>query len=387
MTSELRFRGHIAELDGLRAVAVSLVLLTHFSPQTIVGSLLWKIESVGWMGVDLFFVLSGFLITGILVDAREKQFYYRNFYVRRILRIFPLYYAVLIGCTVLLDVWHLSPVRATLAEASWFFLYIGNFRTTVVGHLPYIGFLIPLWSLQIEEQFYLVFPCLVRKLTPTALVRLLIWVVVLSGPLRLGLYLWHPTRQIVEYVFFPCRIDGLALGALVALRVRRGPWNIRPAYATALAIAMLGILAGCLSLGGYEWNTRGICTFGYSVIALTFTAVLIWVLRFRDTRQTAWLRNGVVQYLGKISYGIYLLQIPAYLLARKITHHFGLERLFLQEWNWKAAGWEGFALVVTLAIMLASMSWYFFESPILRAKDGLTRTITPTPSRVAPSHA
>src|ERR1700691_4200678 len=128
MRSEIAFRGYIPELDGLRALAVILVLLVHFGPQADIGSGLWKLESVGWMGVDLFFVLSGFLITGILLDTREERFYYRNFYIRRTLRIFPLYYFVLLVGTLVFIVWHRvfdRDLYRRLYEIFWYFFYVG----------------------------------------------------------------------------------------------------------------------------------------------------------------------------------------------------------------------------------------------------------------------
>ena len=368
--SEINFRGRIPELDGLRALAVILVLLVHFGPYRANGSLLWKLESVGWMGVDLFFVLSGFLITGILLEARAKPHYYRNFYIRRIFRIFPLYYTVLAIGSLSYIVWHIGSRHQFVHEVWWYFFYIGNFWPTFTPYLP--TFLAPLWSLQIEEQFYLIFPFLVRNLKPDVLFKLLVTVVVLSGPLRLAVYLWKPSFPMVEYVSLPLRSDGLALGALLALRVRQSSWRIRPARMTILTVAMLGTLWAYLAWGGYDWFTGRITTFGYSLIALAFASVVLWVLRFRDTWATVWLRTGPLQYLGKISYGIYILQVPAYLLVRKISTHFGWP-LFDRR-SWHAIGWGGFGLVFTFVVLAASVSWYILERPISKARDRWTKT-------------
>jgi peptidoglycan/LPS O-acetylase OafA/YrhL len=368
---ELNFRGHIAELDGLRAIAVSLVLVAHFAPAARDGSVLWWFESVGNVGVDLFFVLSGFLIAGVLLDSRKKENYYRNFYLRRALRIFPLYYLFLIICTTLYIACHLAPRRETLYEASWYFLYLGNFRATALGAYPFaVGFLIPLWSLQIEEQFYSTFPFLVRNLSTTVLQRILIGVVVLSGPLRMLLYLWHPDRPLVEYLAPGCRMDGLAIGALIAIQLRKGPWRFKPAYASIAAIATTGAF-----LGYFIWGVRvrwALWTFGFSVAALAFASVLLWVLCFRDTWQTAWLRIGPLQYVGKISYGIYLLQVPAFLLARYAARHLEIHMVFSGPGDWKSTGWREFGMVASVGISLASLSWILLEKPVLAAKDTLT---------------
>jgi len=373
--SALGFRGHISELDGLRAVAVILVLFAHFGPQCRAGSLLWKIESVGWTGVDLFFVLSGFLITGILLDSRESRSYYQRFYVRRSLRILPLYYFVLLASVLILLVWHVGSARHNLCEASWYLVYLGNARSAFTGHMPDVAPLGPLWSLQIEEQFYLIFPYLVRSVKPASLGRMLLGVVLLSGPLRWLLYWWNPHWVIVQYVASPCRLDGLALGGLIALRARMGPWRLRPAYVAWVAVGLSGALCVYLIWGGYDWSSGRIRTFGYSMVALAFASVLLWVLTYRGAWQTAWLRLRPLQYLGRISYGIYLLQVPSYLLVGRIFAHFG-KRLVTGE-SWHAATWLGFGAVGVCTVALASLSWYVLERPFLRAKNRFIRSVEP----------
>jgi peptidoglycan/LPS O-acetylase OafA/YrhL len=371
LPEEIRYRGHIAELDGLRALAVILVLLYHFGPHASVGSLLWKIGSIGWIGVDLFFVLSGFLITGILLDTREERLYYKNFYLRRTLRVFPLYYVVIVIGLAIQIAWHNESIIHNIYESSWYSVYLGNIYIAFKNHGPLAGFLGPLWSLQIEEQFYLIFPFLVRKLRPKALFWMLVCVVVLSGPLRWSLYLLSPHRELLQYAALPCRMDGLALGALLALRVRMSQWRIRPA---TVALGAAGLLSGLfiyLSWGGYDWSTPRIRTFGYSIVALAFASVVLWVLRFRGGWQASWLRIAPLQYLGKISYGIYLLQALIFVLVRKISTHFGIN-LFV-EGDWHSTTWTNFCLLVAIIVLSASISWYFLERPISRLKDRLSR--------------
>jgi peptidoglycan/LPS O-acetylase OafA/YrhL len=384
MNSEITFRGYIPELDGLRALAVILVLLTHFGPQATSGSGLWKLETVGWMGVDLFFVLSGFLITGILLDTREEQHYFRNFYVRRTLRIFPLYYFVLLIGTLVLISWHRLfdwDLYRRLYEISWYFFYVGNFRSAFKNHMPSLAFLGPLWSLQIEEQFYLVFPFIVRNLKRPVLFKILVSVFILSGPLRWLLYHKSPQLILIQYLTTPCRLDGLALGALVALRLRMGPWRIRASHMVGLTVASLGALWAYLAWGGYIWSTDRIRTFGFSVVALAFTCLLLLVLYFRGTRQTSWLR-GPLQYMGKISYGIYLWQAPAYVLVRTATSQLG--RRYFVETEWHTTSWGAFGLLCVITVSLACVSWYFLELPILRLK---TKYSLPKVSPVALSVA
>jgi peptidoglycan/LPS O-acetylase OafA/YrhL len=369
MRSEIAFRGYIPELDGLRALAVILVLLVHFGPQADIGSGLWKLESVGWMGVDLFFVLSGFLITGILLDTREERFYYRNFYIRRTLRIFPLYYFVLLVGTLVFIVWHRvfdRDLYRRLYEIFWYFFYVGNFRIALKNHVPSLAFLAPLWSLQIEEQFYLIFPFLVRKVRPAVLFRILICVVILSGPFRWVWYHHRPQLVLLLYMASPFRLDGLALGALVALRLRMGPWRIRVTPVVGLTVASLGALWAYLAWGGYSWSSGRILTFGFSIVALAFTCLLLWVLCFRGTWQTSWLR-GPLQYIGKISYGIYLLQAPAFVLMRRTTSQLG--RHFFVEGDWHTTSWWAFGLFCVVTVSFATVSWYFLERPISKLKN------------------
>jgi peptidoglycan/LPS O-acetylase OafA/YrhL len=380
MRSEITFRGYIPELDGLRALAVILVLLVHFGPPADIGSGLWKLESVGWIGVDLFFVLSGFLITGILLDTREEQFFYRNFYIRRILRIFPLYYFVLLVGTLVFIGWHGAFDRdlyRRLYEIFWYFCYLGNFRIAFKNHEPSLAFLAPLWSLQIEEQFYLIFPFLVRKVRPVVLFRILVCVVVLSGPLRWVLYHQRPQSVLVLFMASPFRLDGLALGALVALRLRMGPWRIRLAHVVGLAVASFGALWAYSGWSDYPWSSGKTLTFGFSIIALAFTSLLLWVLYFRGTWQTSWLR-GPLLYIGKISYGIYLLQAPAYVLVLTATSRLG-RHLFVEE-GWHTTSWWAFGLVCIVTVSFATVSWYFLERPILKLKNKYSIPNAPPPS-------
>jgi len=141
-------RDHIPELDGLRAVAVSLVLLDHFGSNGAFPSL-WRVAPLGWVGVDLFFVLSGFLITRILLATRTDTHYYRNFYIRRALRIFPLYYCVL-ALVFAAILFHRQGIEyRRLAEwgsplGPW--LYLGNIQMAIHGHFQPVLSLIPMWS-------------------------------------------------------------------------------------------------------------------------------------------------------------------------------------------------------------------------------------------------
>ena len=372
----LNFRGHIRELDGLRALAVTLVLLNHFGPVQRYGSPIQKLEFVGWMGVDLFFVLSGFLITGILLDARGKEHYYRNFYIRRTLRIFPLYYTMMIVASAIY-LWHSGNRHLYVSIVGRYFFYAGNLWLTSGPFFPI--FLIPLWSLQVEEQFYLVFPYLIRTLKPGRLFQMLLWIVILSGPLRLASYWWLPFRHNLQYFVTPFRLDALALGALIAIRARSRPWNIQPWLITVLMMSLLVAMVAYLSWGNFIWEeTARICTFGFSIVDLALASVVLWVLRFRDSWPTGWLRNRVSQYVGKVSYGMYILQYPTYLLVRRLETHFHWH-IFASSDSWNTTNWVTFLVFCTTVVCVASISFYALESPFLGLKDQFTRATTNAP--------
>jgi peptidoglycan/LPS O-acetylase OafA/YrhL len=364
------FRGHIQELDGLRAVAMVTVLLNHLWPKSL-SSLVWGVGQLGWIAMDSFFVLSGFLIAGILLDTRRTPDYYRSYYARRSLRILPLYYCVLVYLTCIAVFWKGGEQYRELVQEwgspVWFFVYLGNFTTATAGVWPtVVPGLSPLWSLQVEEQFYLLFPFAIRRLDLDTLSRAL-WVMVVSSPvLRVGLFLLNPDNLYRQYVLLPCHMEGLALGALVAIRFRRGPWDIKPGRLSALTIVLL--TATCVASVwsnparvDEEFASPFNRTIGYLLSSVACTSLLLWLVRFRGSRLTWWLRMPAMQYLGKISYGVYLLHIPARSVAYSLRHTLGL--------NVPREGFAMFLAATLLSIAAASVSWYLLERPLLGLKD------------------
>jgi peptidoglycan/LPS O-acetylase OafA/YrhL len=355
-------KGHICELDGLRAVAVFLVFLNHFGPAgSLPGTLL--VRQIGWIGVDVFFVLSGFLITGILLDSTSRS-YYRDFYIRRSLRIFPLYYGLLIAMLFWMNLWkggfHYREMIATWGHPAWLFLYLGNIRTAITGISPPSAF-VPMWSLHVEEQFYLIFPFIVGRLSRQALMRTLIAVVSGAPLLRLALWWMYPTAPLMQYMLLPCRMDGLALGALIALRLRMGPWLIpRAKLATAAAVLFAAACAGFV-WGGRSFDSPFERTLGYSLFSAAFAGCVLWVILFRGSAATNWLNARPLQFIGKISYGIYLLQMPVGDFLSGLGH-------VSRSWNGTVSC---FLITGVLCVALATLSWYFWERPFLRLKDFL----------------
>lgn len=355
--------GHIRELDGLRAVAVALVFLNHFAPIRSFPRLRIVAE-IGWIGVDVFFVISGFLIVGILLDSRQQPDYYRNFYIRRSLRIFPLYYVVLIvvlSGMVLSGSGGAAQMAASWGSPAWLFAYLGNVRTALTNVSPPAAF-VPMWSLHVEEQFYLVFPLLVRHLRRENLRRMLVGLVIIAPLTRLALAHALPDRPLIEYMLLPCRMDGLALGALIALRLRT--WDRAPgkhglaAVAVGLSIAAIATFVA----GGRTFDSRLERTVGYSLFAGAAAAWIMWVVTTRGSWLTGWLNARPLQYLGKISYGLYLLQMPMASALEPAISALGLP----DDWLKTAPGSLTLAL---LCVGTASLSWHAMERPLLRFKD------------------
>src|SRR3989475_6681052 len=244
---------HMPVLDGLRGVAVLLVLLIHaiwgpLRPATAsIDVVVRAVAYAGWMGVDLFFVLSGFLITGILLDTRGQPGWWPNFIARRALRIFPLYYGALTVLFVLLP-WLVrwsNPEFVTLqANQRWYWTYTVNLLAARTGGSGTPLYTSHLWSLSIEEQFYLIWPLIVWACRPRTLLRVAALAVIAGLAFRLGLVLHDPLNARAVYTLTPGRLDGLMTGAALAVLARSPGGLLR---LNAFAPPALG--AGGLALG------------------------------------------------------------------------------------------------------------------------------------------
>jgi peptidoglycan/LPS O-acetylase OafA/YrhL len=219
--------GHVPALDGLRGLAILLVLMNNLYPgypDRYADRIVYLFSNTGWSGVDLFFVLSGFLITGILYDSRGTRHYFKTFYARRFLRIFPLAYLYL--ALIFLVVARVAPLtpheaRDLASSEWWYWAYLANWKIAFHG----IGSQLEptmFWSLAVEEQFYLLWPLVVALLDRRRLVALCIGMIVAALALRIGWHIIDPGKQAREalYVLTPARMDGLAMGALLAIGLR-----------------------------------------------------------------------------------------------------------------------------------------------------------------------
>jgi peptidoglycan/LPS O-acetylase OafA/YrhL len=334
----------IPQLDAVRGLAVLLVLLHNTN---IYPSLhLRLISDNGWMGVDLFFVLSGFLITGILLDAKQSQAYFKNFYARRCLRICPLYYSALIFMFVMVPFLRPSEANAIFAPRSspwWAYpIFLQNFLVPIPTMAT--GLLGVTWSLAVEEQFYLVWPLVVRFCTETQLRRIAITVICASPVLRFYLSM----HQVNIYSNTFCRLDGLMAGALLAIVIRSASFVPSKFLMQAW---ILFLVSAPLALVIETFHARWI---GFSLIAAASVSFVYLALFSTQRWLRAILTNRFLVYSGTISFGIYLLEkIP--LDASKSFH---LDRHPV------------LALPLTTAATyaLATLSWRLLEKPFLALK-------------------
>jgi len=333
----------IPQLDTVRGIAILLVIIhnTGSFPSLHLG----PISAHGWMGVDLFFVLSGFLITGILLDAKQSEGYFKNFYARRCLRIWPLYYSLLVFMWVFLPLLRPSDTHIIFERSSpwWAYpIYLQNFF--VANPEGAVGALGVTWSLAIEEQFYLIWPWVVRYFSSTQIKRIAIGVIVLSPPLRL--FLVHHGVDI--YSNFFCRLDGLMAGALLAVLVRSESLvpakYVKWAWAVFLIGASLAVLADDQQARWIAFSMTSLASL--SLVYLSLFSPSSWVQRV--------FRNRFLIYTGTISYGLYLLhKIPF-----DVTKSLHLEQHPLL----------AFSVTVVCSYLLAAISWRILEMPFLRLK-------------------
>jgi peptidoglycan/LPS O-acetylase OafA/YrhL len=371
------YRGHIAELDAIRAIGIGIVLINHFWPPSL-SSFVFGIGQMGWIAMDAFFVLSGFLITGILVDSRSRPDYFRGYYTRRALRIFPLYYLVLLALFIMT---HVSKAGGGTEYAqmvhdwgspAWFAFYLGNFKMAYVGAFPPVSAYGPLWTLQIEEQFYLFFPLVLRWMRVDHLTRLLWLMVFLSPAFRILLYLWTPRTYALQFTLLPCHMEGLALGSLIAIRFRSGPWQIPKTGLAAVTIAPLLVVCIATTMTLRPEPTAGafnlfIHLLGISLSSWGCAGLVLWLIVFRESPYTLAFRIAPVQYVAKISYGLYLLHQLVF-RGLRWTGRFGI--------HLAPNGFPRFALLVITSLAMASASWYLLESPLLGLKDRLAPRCT-----------
>jgi peptidoglycan/LPS O-acetylase OafA/YrhL len=364
--------GHVPALDGLRGVAVLLVLVFHFAhidgEGGAVERALLGATRAGWAGVDLFFVLSGFLITGILLDARGGKGYFRAFYLRRVLRIFPLYYAYLAVLFLVLPA-ILPSLDVRTDTQGWLWTYLGNVLFAREGGFHASPLTGHFWSLAVEEQFYLLWPLLVWWLPRRRLAALCVGLVAGAFALRFAI---HRTtfNATAAYVLTPARMDALALGALVAIAAREPAWwpRVRRIAPWVLALSVAAVAAVWIGQGGFFGGDPAVQVWAFGPLAAGFAATLVLALGGEGASPFSRVLSGpALRGVGKYSYGLYVLHYPAFLALEAVGITSAALALRL---GGRLAGIAAFvAIAGAITFAGAFLSWHGMEKRFLRWKD------------------
>lgn len=359
---------HIPELDGLRGLAILPVVFYHCESR-LTQPAIHAVVQWGWAGVNLFFVLSGFLITGILLDSRDDPHFFRNFYARRSLRIWPVYALLLLLNFVVVPLVFYGPwaMIGDVRHAPWLYLLL-FVQNLFVLTLP--GTIGPTWSLAIEEQFYVVWAPLARWARNSYLMILLAIVIVASPFLR------EANRGTLTATNTLIHLDGLAFGALIAVSLRT--LRLTPVLCRRVAAAAIGIAVPVLCYLLYYGSA-----FSDSFLALLFAGLLLLGLASSGSgslysRALTW---KPLRFYGKISYGLYMIHILVFVLIGALDKK--LERY----------GTPGDLAIVAVRFALATLAAWamfeWFERPILRLKRHFhaSSQATEIPSGAAASSA
>jgi peptidoglycan/LPS O-acetylase OafA/YrhL len=374
-TPSVKSSKRIPELDGLRGLAILMVLIWHFGcDANSAGGHRWLFYlidagSLSWSGVDLFFVLSGFLIGGILLDARNSPNYFKAFYARRVFRIIPIY-AVVVGAFYLCVA---AGIPGQVTGSDWLFgatvpwhayaTFTQNIRYALGGpNLAY--WLGATWSLAVEEQFYLLLPAVIWLVSERWLPYLLGGAILAAPAMRLLLNLGYSHGKLASFTLMPCREDALLLGVAAAILVRkRTMWESlksnRRQFAWAWCVLLAGLPFFILLKASDPMKSIWMSTMGLSWMAFLYLGLLLLALIYSDSRLGSALRTSWLKSLGTISYGVYLLHWPVLGLTFMI---------FKSKRPWaETLGERGLVLLaLTLTIVIASFSWAVFEKPLLR---------------------
>ncbi|HEX6333631.1 MAG TPA: acyltransferase [Flavisolibacter sp.] len=354
-------RKYYPALDGLRGIAILLVVFYHNF-----GFINYFF--FGWLGVDLFFVLSGFLITEILLHTREKPGYLRNFYMRRVLRIAPLYYLALLLFLVILPRIPANTIDFSFyrQHQAWFWTYLQNWllisressaNTTALHHF---------WSLAVEEQYYLFWPLLVLLIRkPQVLITSIALLLITVIGIRIFMWL-NQVREFNYFGFYTfTRIDGLCIGSMLAVILYSYPKFLR-SYSTLI---ILGLAA--FNFLFFFINRANQFTFPYfAMVGYTTFAVIFAMLVYEATNEEnrllqRLLQSGILKFLGKYSYGIYIWHWPVYLLLHRPVRSWlaGVVTTSKQTGNVIAA-----IGVTAVAVLISVASFHLFEKYFINLK-------------------
>ena len=348
--------GYLPSLDGLRGIAILMVIATH---EFLVR------DTFGLIGVDVFFVLSGFLITGLLLEEWDRfgRISLRAFYARRALRLMPALYVLVIAfviyCLLRHEHWQL---RMDLWDALAVSLYYSNWIRAAVGDLR-IDILRHTWSLAIEEQFYLVWPLIflavIRRKLKTPLPHYLILAACGVWFLRAYYFVVNSADLWRVYAGSDTRADALLLGCAVAASLARGSFPATRQMAGLITISASLSAAGLIAIGCFcATGSAGMILAGWFFISLFAACIILELALSQDGWLSKFLKSAWLVYIGRISYGLYLWHWPVW-------------RVFTAEFHWPI--WKMRLVATPVFIILTLMSYYLLERPCLRFKERFNR--------------
>jgi peptidoglycan/LPS O-acetylase OafA/YrhL len=350
-------KGHIGPLDGVRGIAILLVLFFHCFEKIKIYPFSF-ISEIGWVGVDLFFVLSGFLITGILVDTKGNDNYLSSFFAKRALRIFPLYYLslLLVFITLMIpSIESYNPVfdKRHLQSSIYYFTFTQNLYFSFNGW-GVTDLLNHFWSLAVEEQFYLFWPFVIFYLNTSRVLIvcvLLIIVALITRNFNVG--------SDFSYVFTLARVDALATGSILAIVLREhSKWLNRLALPVFL-VTLITLLVFTIESQDLTFRNPYFVRIGYTLFAALFASIIAFIY---DTRNVGVFANwvlsfGVFKFLGRYSYGIYIYH---WLLYKGVYNYFENNYVFSKAYI------IPFLIIV---IIISVISFHTFEKYFLKFKS------------------
>jgi len=364
---------HIPALDGVRAIAVLLVMISHFRSvfddapfrSRWLSQHLFRLFEVGWCGVDLFFALSGLLITSILLDSKGGVNYFKRFYWRRAFRIFPVYYIFLfLMLGVLSRLVHPNPWHNL--NPGWYLSYLVNWKPNHGSTDRLIG---QAWSLAVEEQFYLVWPLLVLCLSVRNLLRLCLGGVAVALIFRIALTFQGASVAAV-YCLTPARMDSLLFGAIIAIGIRDVRiTSVLRTIGLPLRVLSLAVIAGIVVLTrslGYQ--TAAMHTVGFTAFGSFFSLSVFEAYFLQSGVAFRLLTASLLGRIGRYSYTMYLIHIPLHRIIYVPILKGLAGRADAIIWTVTILYLFG---IFSLTFVVAAVSWHCLESPILRFAHSL----------------
>jgi peptidoglycan/LPS O-acetylase OafA/YrhL len=363
--------GRVRTLDGVRGTAILLVLFHNLdllqSPATKLAQLTDLIFDRGWVGVQLFFVLSGFLITTILLKSRSSENYFSAFYMRRILRIFPLYYLTIITFLMVLPTFSAAvAVRLSADPAkAWLWVFLSNWFDPTSGGTPVFPHF---WSLAVEEQFYLLWPAVILMMPPRRILNACMIMIFGALAIRTALLANGASYETVYMNTF-CRMDALAVGAAIAIAQSLGMLARMSVRCSGYSLLLLVTIGGVVTHGFPRTTPMG-QTLGYFLLSVICGLFLQIALRIENSGAvpSRILQSKLLTTFGKYSFGIYVLHMPI---------HAFIGVPLVQRWGNALAGSLAFSILYTILasffiLLIASIVFHVVEKPFLDLKGRFT---------------